>query len=173
MSYYEWRPMRRFIVVLVALMALPVAADDGFTLDLTEMDFATEKPAQTPDGVVSMVTDQIPPERAEILAFQAALRPVSGKERAQALWSSDMARVHYALAAQHAMLGREGLVNGGRMAGVGLATAGIGDGDPNGALGLALGRGKWAEMNANQRVQAGVEATLLGALLAFMISNAD
>ncbi len=84
-----------------------------------------------------------------------------------------MARVHYALAAQHAMLGREGLVNGGRMAGVGLGTAGIGDGDPNSALGMALGRGKWAEMNANERVQAGVEATFLGALLAFMISNAD
>ena len=120
-----------------------------------------------------MVADEIPPERAEVLAFTAALRPVSGKERIQALWNSDMARVHYALAAQHAMLGREGLVNGGRMAGVGLGTAGIGDGDPNGALGMALGRGRWAEMNANQKLQAGIEATILGALLAFMISNAD
>ena len=165
--------MRSLIVVLVALMALPVAAEDGFTLGLTEIDFAAENPVETPDNVGAMVTDEIPPERAEVLAFQAALRPRTGKERTQALWNSDMSRVHYALAAQHAMLGREGLVNGGRMAGVGLATAGIGDGDPNSALGMALGHGKWAEMNANERVQAGVEATFLGALLAFMISNAD
>ena len=173
MSYYEWRLMRSLVAVLVALMALPVAAEDGFTLGLTEIDFAAENPVETPDNVGAMVTDEIPPERAEVLAFQAALRPRTGKERTQALWNSDMSRVHYALAAQHAMLGREGLVNGGRMAGVGLATAGIGDGDPNSALGMALGHGKWAEMNASERVQAGVEATFLGALLAFMISNAD
>jgi len=173
MSYHEWRIMRSLIVVLVALMALPVAAEDGFTLDLAEMDFTAEDSAETPDNVASMVTDEIPPERAEVLAFSAALRPRTGKERTQALWNSDMARVHYALAAQHAMLGREGLVNGGRMAGVGLATAGIGDGDPNSALGMALDRGKWAEMNANEKLQAGVEATILGALLAFMVSYAD
>jgi hypothetical protein len=84
-----------------------------------------------------------------------------------------MGRLYYALAAEQSMLGREGLVNGGRMAGVGLGTAGIGDGDPNSALGLALSRGKWAEMSANEKFQAGVEAGLLGALIAFMVSYAD
>ncbi len=165
--------MRFLPALLIALVALPVAAEDGFTLGLAEMDFAAETPAETPETAVAMAAGEIPPERAEVLAFTAALRPVSGKERVQALWNTDMARVHSALAAQHAMLGREGLVNGGRMAGVGLGTAGIGDGDPNGALGMALGRARWAEMNANQKLQAGIEATILGALLAFMISNAD
>jgi hypothetical protein len=28
-------------------------------------------------------------------------------------------------------------------------------------------------MNANERLQAGVEATILGAILAFMVSNAN
>lgn len=128
--------MRCFIAVFVALMALPVAAEEEFTLGLAEMDFTAEETAVTPDGVDAMVTGEVPPERAEILAFKAGLRPSSGKERSQALWDSDLARVYYSLAAQQAMLGREGLVNGGRMNGVGLGTAGIGDGDPNGALGI-------------------------------------
>ncbi len=168
-----FRDMRFLIALLVAMVAFPVAADDGFGLGLAEMDFSAKTTDEATDDLTVLAAQDIPSERAEVLAFQASLRPTTGAERTQALWNSDMARVHYALAAQHAMLGREGLVNGGRMAGVGLATAGIGDGDPNGALGMALGRGKWAEMNANQRVQAGVEATILGALLAFMISNAD
>jgi len=133
--------MRLLFALLVGLMALPVAAEDGFTLDLTEMDFAAESPAETPDSVASMVTDEVPPERAEMLAFKATLRPVSGKERALALWNSDLAKVYYSLAAQRAMLGREGLVNGGRMTGVGMGTAGIGDGDPNGALGIVVSAG--------------------------------
>jgi hypothetical protein len=165
--------MRLLVALLIALTALPVAAEEGFTLGLAEMDFAAGATDGPADDAILLTTNDVPPERAEVLAFQAALRPRSAKERTQALWNSDMARVYSALAAQQAMLGREGLVNGGRMAGVGMATAGIGDGDPNGALGMALGRGGWAEMNANERLQAGVEATILGAILAFMVSNAN
>jgi hypothetical protein len=165
--------MRLLFALLVALVAVPVVAEDGFTLGLAEIDFSVEKPAAAATTLGAMVSGEIPAERAEVLAFQAALRPRNAKERTQALWNSDMARVHYALAAQQAMLGREGLVNGGRMAGLGMATAGIGDGDPNGALGMALGRARWAEMNANEKLQAGVEATILGAILAFMVSYAD
>jgi len=166
--------MRWLIVLLGALVALPVAAGDDFTLGLAEMDFAAE-PA-TEDSTQDLNELTLPDssgERAEVLAFQAALQPRSPNERTKALWNSDMGRVHYALAAEQAMLGREGLVNGGRMAGLGMATAGIGDGDPNGALGLALRSGKLVEMNANEKLQAGVEASILGALLAFMVSYAD
>jgi len=166
--------MRFLLAIIVALVALPVAAENGFTLGLDAMDFSAPESAQTPEpSLTQMVSDEIPAERAEVLAFQASLHVQSPDERTQALWNSDLGRVHYALAAEQAMLGREGLVNGGRMAGVGLATAGIGDGDPNSAIGMALGRGKWAEMNANQKLQAGVEASILGALLAFMVSYAD
>ena len=141
-------------------------------LGLEEMEFTPEPVTETAEDIAVLADEEIPAERAEVLAFQAALRPTSA-DRTEALWNADFGRLYYALAAERAMLGREGLVNGGRMAGVGLGTAGIGDGDPNGALGMALGRHKWAEMNANQRFQAGVEASLLGALLAFMVSSAD
>lgn len=166
--------MRYLVPLIVAMMAFPVTADDGFSLGLTEIDFSTKPRNESPNqdlNDLSLPNDGA--ERAEVLAFQASLQPKSPNERTLALWNSEMGRLHYALAAEQAMLGREGLVNGGRMAGLGMATAGIGDGDPNGALGMALGRGKWAEMNANQKLQASVEASILGALLAFMVSYAD
>ena len=166
--------MRFLLAFIIALSALPVAAEDGFSLGLADLEYSAPESAQTPEpSLTQMVSDEIPTERAEVLAFQASLHLQSPDERTLALWNSDLGRVHYALAAEQAMLGREGLVNGGRMVGLGLATTAIGDGDPNGALGMALGRGKWAEMNANQKLQAGVEATILGALLAFMVSYAD
>ncbi len=166
--------MRASIALLITLVAAPAVADDGFSLGLTEIDFST--PGETllgTDGPTEMVDEQIVADRAEVLAYRAALRPIDDAERTRALWDSDLGRVRYALAAEQAMLGREGLVNGGRMAGVGLATAGLGDGDPNGALGLVLGRHGWVEMNANQKLQATVEASILVALVAFMASAAD
>ncbi len=165
--------MRFLITVLVALMALPAAADEGFTLGLTEMDFSPEQSEPAPDTDTLISADGVPAERAEALGFQAALQVQSPKERTEALWNSDLGRVYYEQAAQQAMIGRQGLVNGGRMAGLGMATAGIGDGDPNGSLGLALGRHKWVEMNANQKLQAGAEAGFIAALLYFMVANAD
>ena len=166
--------MRFLLAFLVALVALPVAAEDGFTLGLAEMDFSAPESAQAPKpSLTEMVSDEIPAERAEVLAFQASLHVQTPNEKTEALWNADLGRVYYALAAEQSMLGREGLVNGGRMAGLGMATAGIGDGNPNGALGLALGHQKWAEMNANQKLQAGAEAGILAALLAFMVSYAN
>jgi hypothetical protein len=168
-----FRDMRFLFAFLVALMALPIAADGGFTLGLAEMDFSTESSEEAIGELTELASEDVPSERPEVLAFQASLNHTTAAQRTDALWNSDMGRLYYAMAAEQSMLGREGLVNGGRMAGVGLGTAGIGDGDPNGALGMALGRGKWAEMNANQKVQAGVEAGILGALIAFMVSNAN
>jgi len=110
--------MRFLLAFIVALSALPVAGEDGFTLGLAEMDFSDGHIEEKADGLPALVGDEVPPERAEVLAFQAALRPRGAKERAQALWNSDLARVYYALAAEQAMLGREGLVNGGRTLGV-------------------------------------------------------
>ena len=166
--------MRFLALIFVAMMAFPAAADDGFSLGLTELDFSTEPATEnSPRNLSELSLQDSSAERSEVLAFTASLKPRSPSQRTEALWNSDLGRVYSALAAERAMLGREGLVNGGRMAGLGMATAGIGDGDPNGALGMALGRGRWAEMNANQKLQAGVEASILGALLAFMVSYAD
>ena len=166
--------MRLLVALFVALVALPVAADDGFTLGLAEMDFSAEEGAEpAPRDVNSLAMDGAPAERAEMLAFQATLHRQSPKDRTEALWNSDLGRVYYQMAAEQSMLGREGLVNGGRMAGLGMATAGIGDNDPNGAIRLAFGRHKWAEMNANQKLQASVEAGFIAALLYFMVANAN
>ena len=166
--------MRFLVAFVVALLALPVGAEDGFILGLAEMDFSAPESAQASEpNLTEMVSDEIPAEHAEVLAFQASFHVQRPNERTLALWNADLGRVYYAMAAEQAMLGREGLVNGGRMAGLGMATAGIGDGNPNGAVGLALGHQKWAEMNANQKLQAGAEAGILAALLAFMVSYAD
>ena len=164
--------MRCCIVLLAVLWACPIAAGDrGFGLGLLEMDFS--EPAPSPDRLDLVTVAGDTADDLGKLAFRAALRPSSAEERTEALWSSDLGRLHLALAAEHAMLGREGLVNGGRMAGVGLATAGIGDGDPNGALDLVLGRHRWAEMNANQKLRATVEASILVTLIGVMAAWAD
>jgi hypothetical protein len=165
--------MRLAILITIVVAASPAAAGDGFSLGLAEMDFSAAEGKPEADRLPASAGAHAAGESNAELAFHAALNPTSAAERTQALWNSDLGRVHLALAAEHAMLGREGLVNGGRMAGVGLGTAAIGDGDPNGTLGMALGRGKWAEMNANQKLQATVEASFLAALLAFMVSAAD
>jgi hypothetical protein len=166
--------MRWIVALLIALIALPVAADDGFALGLAEMDFSAEPTEEAPARALdSLEAEDVATDHAESLVYRAALQPRTVNERSLALWNSDLGRVHYAMAADQAMLGRQGLVNGGRMVGLGLATGIIGDGDPNGALSPALGHWKWAEMNANQKVQATVEASFIAALVYFMFANAD
>jgi hypothetical protein len=166
--------MQIFIVVFVIIASLPGAADEGFSLGLAEMDFTEPHSEAAPDrDFGSLATDTVSAGHETTLVYEAALKPRTPNEHTRALWNSDLGRVHLALAAEHAMLGREGLVNGGRMAGLGMATAGIGDGDPNGSIGLVLGRARWVEMNANEKLQTGVEASILAALLYFMVANAD
>ena len=165
--------MRTLVVVLLTLIALPVAAGEGFGLGLAEMDFSAADEADVAPLAAGIETDDVDSaDRSESLVYRTAMMPRDPTERTLALWNSDLGRVRWALAEQEAMLGRQGLVHGGRMVGLGLATSAVGDGDPGG-LALALGRGNWAEMNANQKLQAGVEASFLAALIYFMFANAD
>ena len=165
--------MRTVLTLLVALIALPAVADDSFSLGLAEMDFSAAQPETASAALRAMVAGDEATERAEVLAFQAALKPKDPTERTLALWNSEMGRLHYEFAVAHSMLGREGLVNGGRMAGIGLGTVAVGDGNPNGALGLVLGRQKWVEMNANEKFRAGVEASLLLGIVYALATMAD
>ncbi|MEE4271274.1 MAG: hypothetical protein V2I67_06355 [Thermoanaerobaculales bacterium] len=160
--------MRTILTLLVALMALPAAADEGFSLGLAEMDFSEPEPAAVN---LAMTAGETGVGHAEALAFQAALKPKDANEYTLALWNSEMGRVHYLLASEQARLGREGLVNGERMLGVGLGTTAIGDNDPNGAF--ILGRHKWAEMNANEKFRAGVEVSVLAGILYALATLAD
>jgi hypothetical protein len=82
-----------------------------------------------------------------------------------------MGRLHYSQAAGDAMLGRQGLVSGGRMQGLGLATSALGDGTPGG-LELVM-KTKWSELTFSDKVQAGIEASFLAALVYYMAANAD
>jgi len=165
--------MRWSVSLIVALVALPVMSGDDFSLGLTAMDFSADPAEKAQPAFRELGANEAHPDHRESLVYRAALQPPTANEQTLALWDSELGRVYYAMAAEQAMLGRQGLVNGGRMVGLGLATGTIGDGDPNGGLALALGRGRWAEMNANQKLQAGVEASFLAALVYFMLANAD
>jgi hypothetical protein len=159
--------------LLVLMAAFPAAAGDEFGLGLAEMDFSAATEPEPAGLAPDLEADGgSAGERSESLVYRAAMTPRDPSERTLALWNSDLGRVHWALASEQAMLGREGLVHGGRMVGLGLATTAVGDGNPSG-LAFALGRGKWAEMNANQKLQTGVEASIVFALLYFMLANAD
>lgn len=165
--------MRTIITLLIIAVSLPVAAGEGFGLGLAEMDFSARDQTDVASLVAGIETDDVDgADRSGSLVYRTAMTPRDPSERALALWDSDLGRVRWALAEQEAMLGRQGLVHGGRMVGLGLATTTLGDGDPN-ALALALGRGNWAEMNANQKLRAGVEASILAALIYFIVANAD
>jgi hypothetical protein len=163
--------MRMLSAILVTVMSLPAAADDGFGLGLAEMDFTGGTTVGESADLGAMVSGEEPEGHLEALAFQAALKPENATEYTLALWNSEMGRVTYHLAAEHAMLGREGLVNGGRMLGVGLTTSAIGDNNPNGSF--LLGRHKWAEMNANEKFKAGVQVSVLAGIIYALATLAD
>jgi hypothetical protein len=66
--------MRASIALLIALVAAPAAAGDGFSLGLTEIDFSAPT-EMTPASArpSEMVDEQIVAERAEVLSFQATI----------------------------------------------------------------------------------------------------
>jgi hypothetical protein len=70
------------------------------------------------------------------------------------------------------MLGRQGLVGGGRMLGLNMATTALGDGS-RGGLGKLVAGERWHELTVKQKIQAGVEASFLAALLYYMAQYAD
>jgi hypothetical protein len=70
------------------------------------------------------------------------------------------------MASEQAMLGREGLVNGEHMLGLGLATTALGDGSHGGGINLLTdGRASWAELNAGEKLQIGLEASVAAGIL--------
>ena len=125
-------------------------APQRFTLDL-EVTFENE----AADGV-----------------FDAAsvLRIRSERDYRALLWSDPLARVRYDMAAETAMLGREGLVHGGHMVGIGLGNAVIGDGSRSGVGMLLDGRG-WSELSGAERVQAGFDVALTAGILWALIDG--
>lgn len=161
--------------VILLAVAVPGAAQDQFALDLEAL----------PIGEASGNAGALPPEKNGLsldltessrfrldddMVYIAALKPRTENEFRMTLWSSPMGRLYYDRAAQESMLGREGLVNGARMQGLGLATGAIGDGDPGG-LQLLMKQKSWKGLTTGDKVRAGVEASFLAAILYYMAEN--
>jgi hypothetical protein len=170
--------MRSLMVLLVSLMiAVAGAAGERFTLGLEDLPLDGDIGGSTAPGagqdslrdhlIVEMVRDRFD----DALVYSSALDPRSEQEFRLALWSSPMGRLYYSQAAEESMLGRQGLVGGGRMQGIGLATGAIGDGDPGG-LELIM-KTKWSELSFSDKFQAGIEASIAAALIYYMATASD
>jgi hypothetical protein len=162
-----------FTLLLTAAAALG-AAEQRFSLGLEGLPLTEETPAS--ESAAEDLRHHLTVEVSEdgfddALVYSAALEPRSEQEFRLALWNSPMGRLHYERAAADAMLGREGLVSGGRMQGLGLATSTLGDGGPGG-IELVM-KTKWSELTFSDKVQAGIEASFLSALVYYMAANAD
>jgi hypothetical protein len=170
--------MRHIVLILIAVAAaVPAIAQDRFTLDLEELPIADKSTASASlppveEGLSLGLSDSAGMGPGDDMVYIAALKPRTELEFRAALWASPMGRLHYHRASKEAMLGREGLVNGGRMQGLGMATSAIGDGDPGG-LQLLMKQKSWKGLTLGDKVKAGVEASFLAAILYYMAENYD
>jgi len=166
----------RSLACTLVLFAVAVCgtAQDRFTLGLEKLPIARESAADKPvgNGPSFDLRESAATRPDNDLVYIAALKPRTESEFRLTLWNSPMGRLHYDRAAQESMLGRQGLVNGGRMQGLGLATGAIGDGNPGG-LQLLMKQKSWKGLTAGGKVKAGVEASFLAAILYFMAENID
>jgi hypothetical protein len=166
------------LTLAVSLISLPTVAEDGFGLNLDALPIAVAKGTDvaTPQGTERLSLDAkrsmgSSPSTHD-LVYRSAATPRTNQELRLALWGSPMGRLHYERAAAESMLGREGLVGGGRMASLGMATAALGDGDPGGLQLLVTGE-SWKSLSPADRAQAGLQASFAAALLYFMADSVN
>jgi len=164
------------LVAAMSAIAVAAAAQERFTLGLEDLvpgDDIGSVASRAPEGFgLSLDLVEAGHGPADDMVYVAALKPRTELEFRTALWSSPMGRLYYQREQQTSMLGREGLVNGGRMQGLGMATGAIGDGDPGG-LQLLMRERSWKALTLGDKVKAGVEASFLGAILYYMAENFD
>jgi len=124
MAYPKTRALLSLLLLLFA-----AAAAAAQTSDLTAR--AVEEPATTAETGASF-DFSAHSFRLYLASHPELLRPVRildlRYDRAVrlALWNDPLGRVYYNLAAEESMLGRTGLVNGGRALGAGLALTALG-----------------------------------------------
>lgn len=160
------------LTALVVTAVLPAAAQDRFSLGLDSLPLepATVLPLDTGDS--QGLELEVAAESREALVYRSALTPKSPREFTLALWNAPMGRLYYSRAEAEAMLGREGLVHGGRMTGIGLAPSAIGDGSRSSLSFLASG-GSWSELTLGEKFAAGAEASFVAAFLYALASFAN
>ena len=167
--------MRTVAIFLFAVaIAGPAAAQGDFSLGLEELDLlpAARPAAGVPSDGTGGIEVQVEDHGREAMVYRSAMTPRSAKEFSLALWNAPMGRLYYSRAEAEAMLGREGLVNGGRMVGLGLGTTTIGD-QSKSSLGFLASGGSWSELTLGQKFAAGAEASFLAAILYGLAQLAD
>jgi hypothetical protein len=162
------------LVVAALALAATAASGDGFSLGLADLPIATPATGDSDEALPS--TGELSVELADgsrdALVYRAAVTPASPNEFRLALWNSPMGRLYLSRAEAEAMLGREGLVHGGRMTGLGLGSAVLGD-QSSSALGHLAGGGSWSELTLGEKFAAGAEASFLAAILYALAEYAD
>jgi hypothetical protein len=133
-----------------AVLTLQDTQQQGFSLHLESISL-TEPQSFAPLGPISLASER---------EFRAAL------------WDSPLGRVHYHLASEQAMLGREGLVHGGHMLGLGMATTAIGDA-PTSGIGLMVHGTPWSQLSTSQRVRSGFDIAISAGILYAIVQGID
>lgn len=166
--------MRNVPLILAALslaVTATAAAQDGFSLGLDKLPLDAVVAAPTGAGTDGLELE-LDDDSREALVYRAAVTPASPTEFRLALWDSPMGRLYYGRAEAEAMLGREGLVHGGRMIGLGMGAAALGD-QSSSSLGFLAGGGSWSELTLGEKFAAGAEASFLAAILYALVEYAD
>jgi hypothetical protein len=164
--------MRSVVLAILMLTTATAATAQGrFSLGLEDLPIGT--PAAISEiGISDDLELEVSDDSREALVYRSALTPTSPKEFTLALWNAPMGRLYYSRAEAEAMLGREGLVHGGRMVGLGMAPTSLGDGSQSSLSLLASGR-SWSELTLGEKFAAGAEASFVAAILYALASAAD
>jgi hypothetical protein len=167
----------RLVVTALLLIACasPVAAGDGFGLELDEEWFRIEieEGDYVPPPTADRIALELDDASREALVYSSAITARSEREFRLALWNSPMGRLMYNRTVGDAMLGREGLVGGGRMMGIGIApTTALGDGASS-PLRQLMNPASWSELSFGETLQSGLQIAVFAALLHYMAENAD
>jgi len=167
--------MSRFLLILAALAAAATAAaGDGFSLGLVDLPIALAEPEDDGSALppTSSLSADLEDDSRDALVYRSAITPGSPAEFRLALWDSPMGRLYFSHAEAEAMLGREGLVHGGRMMGLGMGTTALGD-QSSSALGFLARGGNWSELTLGEKFAAGAEASFVAAILYALVEYAD
>jgi len=162
------------LLLLVLAVAVPATADDGFSLGLVALPLDALAAAGE-DAVLPATSDmkvELADNSRDALVFRASFTPSSESEYRLALWNSPMGRLYYSRAEAEAMLGREGLVHGGRGLGIGMTTAAIGDASSS-SFGFLADGGSWSQLTASEKFAAAAEASFVAAILYGLVELAD
>ncbi len=161
--------MRVCFVLLLSVMFLAGPAlgqeDEPETLRTPEpTDVVLTPPAFNLNLAATFVPEQRQFEPLAAWSLQ------SEREYRAALWNAPLGRVTYQLSAEDAMLGRTGLVHGGRMIGLGMSATAIG-GAPSSGLHLMMDGAKWSELSNGERFRVGFDVAITGGIIWALIEG--